>query len=97
MSKPVKSNYKVRPLDKIVIYQSHQPESNEIVPENIPFKIVYEDDDIMVVDKQPGMVVHPGSGNPGGTLVNAVACYLKQQNPDIDETGPCPFWFGTPY
>jgi 23S rRNA pseudouridine1911/1915/1917 synthase len=83
--KPVKSNYKVRPLDEIIIYQSHEPESNEIVPENIPFKIVYEDDDIMVVDKQPGMVVHPGSGNPGGTLVNAVAFYLKQQNPYIDE------------
>jgi len=83
---PIKSNYKVRPLDKIVIYQTHLPESNDIVPEDIPFKIVYEDDDIMVVDKQPGMVVHPGSGNPGGTLVNAVAFYLKKQNPDIDES-----------
>ena len=84
--KPVKSNYKVRPLDEIIIYQTHETESNEIVPEDIPFKIVYEDDDIMVVDKQPGMVVHPGSGNPGGTLVNAVAFYLKKQNPDIDES-----------
>jgi 23S rRNA pseudouridine1911/1915/1917 synthase len=83
---PVKSNYKVRPLDKIVIYQTYLPESNDIVPEDIPFKIVYEDEDIMVVDKQPGMVVHPGSGNPGGTLVNAVAFYLKKQNPDIDES-----------
>ena len=84
--KPIKSNYKIRPDDKIIIYQSHLPESSEIVPENIPFTIVYEDDDIMVVNKEPGMVVHPGSGNPGGTLVNAVAYYLKQQNPDIDET-----------
>lgn len=82
---PVKSNYKVRPSDKIVIYQTYLPESNEIIPENIPFKIVYEDTDVMVVNKNPGMVVHPGSGNPGGTLVNAVAWYLKQQNPGIDE------------
>ncbi|MDQ2719167.1 MAG: RluA family pseudouridine synthase [Bacteroidota bacterium] len=84
--KPVKSNYKVRPHDKIMIYQDYLPESNDIVPENIPFKIAYEDDYLMVIDKQPGMVVHPGSGNPGGTLVNAVAYYLKQQNPDIDES-----------
>jgi 23S rRNA pseudouridine1911/1915/1917 synthase len=82
----VKSNYKVRPLDKIVIYQDYLPDSNEIVPENIPFKIVYEDEDVMVIDKEPGMVVHPGSGNPGGTLVNAVAFHLKQQNPEIEET-----------
>jgi 23S rRNA pseudouridine1911/1915/1917 synthase len=84
--KPVKSNYKVRPLDEIIIYQTHESESSEIVPENIPFTIVYEDEDILVVDKKPGMVVHPGSGNPGGTLVNAVAFYLKKQNPEIDES-----------
>jgi len=83
---PVKANYKVRPLDRIVIYQDYSPESNEIIPENILFKIVYEDDDLMVVDKEAGMVVHPGSGNPGGTLVNAVAWHLKQQNPEIDES-----------
>ena len=83
--KPVKSNYKVRPLDKIVIYQDYLPENNLIQPENIPIKIVYEDEDIMVIDKEPGMVVHPGSGNPGGTLVNAVAWHLKQQNPDVNE------------
>ena len=83
--KPVKSNYKVRPLDKIVIYQDYLPENNSIIPEDIPFEIVYEDEDIMVVNKEPGMVVHPGSGNPGGTLVNAVAWHLKQQNPDLNE------------
>ncbi len=83
---PVKSNYKVRPDDKIVIYETYLPESTEIVPENIPFNIVYEDEDILVVNKEAGMVVHPGSGNPGGTLVNAVAWYLKEQNPSITET-----------
>jgi Pseudouridylate synthases, 23S RNA-specific len=82
----VKSNYKVRPLDNIIIYDTYLPESTDIVPENIPFKIVYEDDDVMVIDKEAGMVVHPGSGNPGKTLVNAVAWYLKQQNPEINET-----------
>ncbi len=82
---PIKSNYKIRPEDKIIIYQTHLPHGSEIVPEDIPFTIVYEDDDIMVVNKDPGMVVHPGSGNPGGTLVNAVAFYLKKQNPSINE------------
>lgn len=82
---PVKSNYKVRPLDKIIIYQDYLSENTEIVPENIPFDIAFEDADVMVINKRPGMVVHPGSGNPGGTLVNAVAYYLKQQNPGIDE------------
>jgi len=81
----IKSNYKVRPDDKIVIYETYLPDSSEIVPEDIPFNIIYEDDDVMVVNKEAGMVVHPGSGNPGGTLVNAVAFYLKQQNPNIDE------------
>lgn len=83
--KPVKSNYKIRPDDQIVVYQTHLPDGNVILPENIPFKIVYEDEDLMVVDKAAGMVVHPGSGNPGGTLVNAVAYYLQQQQPGISE------------
>ncbi|MEO7961476.1 MAG: RluA family pseudouridine synthase [Ginsengibacter sp.] len=83
--KVIKSNYKVRPEDKIVVYDTHQPDSTDIVPENIPFHIVYEDEEVMVVDKAAGMVVHPGSGNPGGTLVNGVAWYLKQQNPHLNE------------
>jgi len=81
----IKSNYKVRPEDKIIIYDTYLPDSADIVPEEIPFTIVFEDADILVVNKDPGMVVHPGSGNPGGTLVNAVAWYLKQQQPDISE------------
>jgi 23S rRNA pseudouridine1911/1915/1917 synthase len=81
----VKSNYKVRPHDKIVVFDNRNPESSEILPENIPLAIGYEDDSLLIINKPVGMVVHPGSGNPNGTLINAVAYYLKQQTPDIDE------------
>lgn len=83
--KPVKSNYKIRGGDTIVIYQDHAPESSEIIPQDIAVNIIYEDEDVMVVDKPAGMVVHPGSGNPDGTLVNAVAYHLKQQKPGLTE------------
>jgi len=83
--KAVKSNFKIKAGDVINIYQDHLPETNEIIPENIPIKIVYEDEDVLVVDKEAGMVVHPGSGNPSGTLVNAIAFHLKLQNPDLTE------------
>ncbi|HSN61224.1 MAG TPA: RluA family pseudouridine synthase, partial [Ferruginibacter sp.] len=83
--KPVKSNYKTRAGDKIVVYETNSPESSEILPQNIPLNIVYEDDDILIINKPVGMVVHPGSGNPDNTLINAVAYYLKLQNPDLDE------------
>lgn len=84
--KTIKNNYKVKPGDKLLVYTSRTPESTEIIPENIPLNIVYEDESILIINKPAGMVVHPGSGNPGGTLVNAVAYYLKQQDPDLDET-----------
>ncbi len=79
----VKANYRVRPGDKVVVYDERNPESSDIVPENIPLNIVYEDEDILIVNKPAGMVVHPGSGNRSGTLVNAVAWHLLQQNPDL--------------
>lgn len=85
--KPVKSNYKIRPLDRITIFDNKHPESTDIVPENIPLDIVFEDTDILIVNKPAGMVVHPGSGNYNGTLINGVAYHLKQQNPDIEESG----------
>ncbi|MEO7523138.1 MAG: RluA family pseudouridine synthase [Ferruginibacter sp.] len=75
--KPVKSNYKIRGNDKIVIYDSNSPGSSEIIPQNIPLNIVYEDDDLFIINKPVGMVVHPGSGNPDGTLINGIAYYLK--------------------
>ena len=84
--KPVKSNYKIRGGDKIVVYDSRLPESTEIIPEDIPLTIVFEDDDLLVVNKPAGMVVHPGSGNRSGTLVNAVAWHLKLEDPTIDES-----------
>lgn len=84
--KPVKSNYKVRPNDKIVVFETRLHETSEIIPENIPIDIVYEDADVLVINKPAGMVVHPGSGNRSGTLVNGVAYYLKKQDPTLDES-----------
>lgn len=84
--KPVKSNYKVKPLDRIIVFDNRSPESTDIVPENLPLAIVYEDEHIMIVNKAAGMVVHPGSGNHSGTLINAVAWHLKEQDPMIDES-----------
>ncbi|HJW18257.1 MAG TPA: RluA family pseudouridine synthase [Flavisolibacter sp.] len=84
-NKEVKQNYKVKPNDHIVIYSDLSPESTEIVPENIPLDIVHEDDDIIIINKPAGMVVHPGSGNYNGTLLNGIAWYLQQKIPDLSE------------
>ena len=84
--KNIKSNYKIRPGDKIILYESKIPETTDIIPENIPINIVYEDEDVIIINKPAGLVVHPGSGNRSGTLVNGVAWYLKKQYPDLDET-----------
>ena len=73
--KPAKSNYKIKPLDVISVLLPTPPREIEILPENIPFNIVYEDDDVLVIDKQAGLVVHPGYGNFTGTLLNALAYY----------------------
>lgn len=82
--KPVKSNYKVKPHDRIIVYSSKSPGHTEVVPEPIPLNIVYEDEDLMVIDKPPGMVVHPGCGNYTGTLVNGLAWYLGEDpNPAV--------------
>lgn len=83
--KVVKSNYKIRPGDEIVIMSLVNPEHTVLKRENIPLNIVYEDDSLMVINKPPNMVVHPGVGNFSGTLLNGVAYYLEQQNPNIDE------------
>ena len=69
---PVKSNYKVKPLDEIRVLLTHPPHKNLLVGEDIPIDVVYEDDELLVVNKPAGMVVHPGHGNYSGTLINAL-------------------------
>lgn len=85
--RPVKSNYKVRPSDVITLMLDRPRHDNSIEPEDIPLDIVYEDDELMVVNKKAGMVVHPGAGNFHGTLINAVAWHLKD-NPKFDPNDP---------
>lgn len=75
--KPQKSSYKVKPFDLISIVMPYPKYENEIIAEDIPLDIVYEDDQVLVVNKAPGMVVHPGHGNYTGTLVNALTFHLK--------------------
>jgi 23S rRNA pseudouridine1911/1915/1917 synthase len=74
---PVKSNYKVKPLDVVRIMLSHPPFENRVDPEDIPLDIVYEDDALLLINKPPGLVVHPGHGNYTGTLVNALAFHFE--------------------
>jgi len=83
--KEVRPNYKIKPLDEIIIYSDMSPEDTDVVPENMPLNIVYEDADLMLINKPAGMVVHPGSGNYSGTLLNGVAWYLQQQQPGLSE------------
>jgi len=75
--KTVKSNYKVKPDDSISIVFEYPPREIEIIPENIPINIVYEDDELLLVNKHAGMVVHPSYGHYSGTLLNALAYHLK--------------------
>lgn len=74
---PVKSNYKVKPLDVIRILLAHPPFENRVDPEDIPLEIVYEDDALLLINKPPNFVVHPGHGNYTGTLVNALAFHFE--------------------
>lgn len=85
--KPVKRSYKVKPYDIIKVMLDRPHYDNDITPEDIPLNIVYEDEDLMVVNKQPGLVVHPGFGNWHGTLLNAIAWHLKD-DPDFDINNP---------
>jgi 23S rRNA pseudouridine1911/1915/1917 synthase len=85
----VKQNYRVKPGDEISIFLAHPPRENTIVPQDIPLNIVYEDADVLVIDKNPGMVVHPGHGNWDGTMINALAFHLEKnkEKSDLDRVG----------
>ena len=75
--KPAKSSYKVKPGDRISLVMPYPKREIEIIPENIPLEIPYEDDDLLLVNKPAGMVVHPGHGNYSATLVNALTYHLQ--------------------
>ncbi|GAP73418.1 RluA family pseudouridine synthase [Candidatus Symbiothrix dinenymphae] len=85
--KSVQSNYRVKPLDVLTIVLDRPHREVDILPENIPINIAYEDNDVLVVNKPSGLVVHPGHGNYTGTLLNAVAWYLKD-DPQYHTTDP---------
>jgi 23S rRNA pseudouridine1911/1915/1917 synthase len=78
--KPVKSNYRIKPLDVVTVVMARPRYETEILPEDIPLNVVYEDKDLLVVNKPAGMVVHPAFGNYSGTLVNALAYYLREDS-----------------
>ena len=85
--RPVKSNYKVRPGDIVTLMLDRPHYDTTIEPEEMPLDIVYEDDDLMVVNKPAGLVVHPGCGNFHGTLVNAIAWHMRNI-PTYDPNDP---------
>jgi len=81
-NKAEKPNYRVKPLDVITVVLAHPPEEFNLIAENIPVNIVFEDDDIIVINKNAGMVVHPGYANFTGTLVNALLYHFQQNEKD---------------
>ena len=85
--KPVKSNYRVKPFDVVSIVMDRPRYECEIIAQDIPLNIVYEDSDVLVVNKPAGLVVHPGHGNYSGTLVNALAWHFRD-NPEYDVSDP---------
>ena len=85
-AKVVKANYQVKPGDVVTIVMPYQRRATEIRPENIPLDVKYEDDDLLVVNKPAGLVVHPGHGHFSGTLVNALAYHLNiDKGPENDD------------
>lgn len=87
----VKASHKIRPYDEVSMILPYPP-APDLLPENIPLKITYEDQDLIVINKQPGLVCHPGSGNYKGTLINALLYYFKNssdpQLPESDSIRP---------
>lgn len=81
--KQVQANHKIKPGEELIVYSEKEVHGEEIVPQKMPLNIVFEDDDILIINKPVGLVVHPASGNPDNTLVNGIAWYLQQQNKEI--------------
>ncbi len=84
-NKAASANYKVRPGDNIVCFSDKEKVGENIIPEKMPLNIFFEDDEILIINKPPGLVVHPASGNYSGTLINGVAYYLQEENKTISE------------
>lgn len=82
--KAVKPNHKIKPGDVVTVVLTYPPREVEIIPQEIPLEIVYEDEDILVINKQAGLVVHPGHGNWEGTLLNGLAYYFQKTNQKIE-------------
>ena len=78
---PVKSNYRVKPGDEVTIMLNYPRRELKLIPEDIPLNIIYEDDELIVINKPAGLVVHPGHGNYSGTLVNGLV--YKYQNLEL--------------
>lgn len=85
---PVASNYRVKPGDIVQVLLDHEPHDFTITPENIPLNIVYEDEDLLVVNKPAGLVVHPGHGNYEHTLLHALAWHFEQQSKSGNQKSP---------
>ncbi|HMH23334.1 MAG TPA: RluA family pseudouridine synthase [Puia sp.] len=84
-NRQVQPSYKIRPLDEIIMFSDKEPHGEGIIPEKMPLNIEYEDEDVLIINKPPGLVVHPANGNYTGTLINGVAYYLQQENKSISE------------
>jgi 23S rRNA pseudouridine1911/1915/1917 synthase len=84
-NKTASANYKIRPGDNVVCFSDRQAMGEEIIPEEMPLNIFYEDGEVLIINKPPGLVVHPASGNYSGTLINGVAWYLREKNQAITE------------
>ena len=82
-NKQVQPNHRIKPGEEIIVYSDKEVQGEEIVPEPMDLNIQFEDEDIIIINKPVGMVVHPASGNPRGTLINGVAWHLQQQDSAI--------------
>jgi 23S rRNA pseudouridine1911/1915/1917 synthase len=84
-NKKVQANHRIKPGEEIVVYSDREVHTEEIIPEQMPLNIVYEDEEVLIINKPVGLVVHPASGNYTGTLINGVAWHLLQQNASLSQ------------